>query len=141
MIYPKDYLLLTRLTNQLDSEKQTIGRMIAVVNNKQVFACFTLELPDKNNQRKISCIQKGTYKVVTRESEKYGDHFYLKDVPGRDYILIHSGNYVSHTEGCILVGRKLTDLNNDGLRDVTSSKETLKILYDLMPDSFTIIIN
>jgi hypothetical protein len=113
MIYPKDYLLLTRLTNQLDSEKQTIGRMIAVVNNKQVFACFTLELPDKNNQRKISCIQKGTYKVVTRESEKYGDHFYLKDVPGRDYILIHSGNYVSHTEGCILVGRKLTDLNND----------------------------
>lgn len=79
--------------------------------------------------------------MVTRESEKYGKHFYVKDVPGRDYILIHPGNFVSQTEGCILIGRNFTDLNGDGLRDVTDSKATMNMLYDLMTESFDLYID
>ena len=31
-------------------------------------------------------------------------HLLVKEVPNRDYILIHRGNKSSHSKGCILVG-------------------------------------
>ena len=104
------------------------------------FKFVTLELPWKNNQRRISCIPPGTYKGVKRTSPKYGLHVHILDVPGRDLILMHNANYVTQLEGCIAVGEEIRDINADGTLDVTNSVKTLKKLVSLLPDSFTIII-
>lgn len=115
--------------------------MEVVKDDQTVFTCKTLELPWRDNQYQISCIPKGNYNVVRRWSEKYGNHFHVLGVPGRNYILIHVGNYYTEIRGCILVGTSHTDINRDGYRDVTSSKVTMNRLLELMPKSFTLTIS
>lgn len=107
------------------TDKQTLGEL-------QVgdFKCFTLELPDRQNARKKSCIPEGTYRVVRHKSPKFGNCFWLKDVPNRSAILIHPGNYYYHTLGCILVGTNQKDVNKDGLIDNVSSKKAMEALLD-----------
>jgi hypothetical protein len=100
----------------------------------------TIELEWKNNARRISCIPIGTYTVVKRTSNKYGQHFHLINVPGRDMILIHSGNYYSDSLGCIIVGDKHTDIDGDGLVDVVNSKATLSRMFTTFPDRFKLVI-
>ena len=100
----------------------------------------TIELEWKNNARRISCIPIGTYSVVKRTSNKYGNHFHLINVPGRDMILIHSGNYYSDSLGCIIVGSEHKDIDKDGLVDVVNSKATLSRMFTTFPDRFKIVI-
>ena len=70
--------------------------------------CDTLENPWKDNQRNISCIPEGNYKVrlrLPRESASRDYiHLLLEDVENRSYILFHRGNTAKDTRGCILVG-------------------------------------
>jgi hypothetical protein len=70
--------------------------------------CDTLELPYLDNQRNISCIPAGQYKVrlrLPRESATRDYiHLLVKDVKDRDYILFHIGNSAKDTRGCVLVG-------------------------------------
>jgi hypothetical protein len=70
--------------------------------------CDTLELPYLNNQRSISCIPEGQYKVRLRTAEESSSRNYLhllvEGVKDRSYILVHIGNYPKDTRGCILVG-------------------------------------
>ena len=78
------------------------------------YNCRTLELPWRNNQRQISCIPPGEYEVDIRLSNKYGRVYWVRRVPDRTYILIHSGNFAgdkslefkSHVMGCILLGKR-----------------------------------
>ena len=123
-----------------DNSFQTIGIFSIYKDLKNIFNCKTLELPWKNNKRMISCIPLGTYNVIKRVSKKYGEHFHIIDVPGRDFILIHPANYVTQLRGCVGVGRDFIDINKDGLKDVTSSKDTMKKLLSLLPDEFTLKI-
>ncbi len=109
-------------------------------NNFPKWECRTLELPDKDNQSRISCIPEGTYTVVKRNSAKYGDHFHILDVPNRSYILVHNANYKRQLKGCIAVGLSHTDIDGDGHRDVTRSKSTLKDLNRELPDTFQLEI-
>lgn len=77
------------------------------------FHCQTIELPWRDNQRSISCIPAGEYKVSIRQSPKYGLVYHIKEVPSRSYILIHAGNfagdkykgYRTNVAGCILLGK------------------------------------
>ena len=87
-------------------------------------AC-TLELPWKDNQPNISCIPAGYYIAQYRNSPSNGDVIELKGVPNRSYIQVHSGNYTSQIEGCILVGDSIKDINKDGVLDVANIKDTL----------------
>ena len=70
--------------------------------------CDTLELPYKDNQRSISCIPEGQYKVRLRTARESATrdylHLLIQDVPNRDFILVHIGNKSSDSRGCILVG-------------------------------------
>ena len=70
--------------------------------------CDTLELPYLDNQRSISCIPEGQYKVRLRTARESATRDYLhllvQDVPNRDYILFHIGNSAKDTRGCVLVG-------------------------------------
>jgi len=87
------------------TDKSTIGKLF--VNGE--YFCYTLELPYRDNQRRISCIPSGEYKVRLRLARESATRNYLhllvQDVPDRTYILFHRGNRPSHTKGCILVGQ------------------------------------
>lgn len=117
------------LTRIVDNGFQTIGTLtIDSPYGGYAFKCVTLEKSFKNNEKKISCIPTGKYRVRQRNSPKYGWHYEILDVPNRSLILIHAGNYASQTQGCILVGDRFKDINNDNQLDVTNSKYALKIL-------------
>ena len=86
------------------TEESTIGKLYI---NGEVF-CDTLENPYINNERNISCIPEGQYKVRLRRARESATRDYLhllvQDVPNRDWILFHRGNTAKDTSGCILVG-------------------------------------
>lgn len=116
-----------------DDGVQTLGELrLYDREGKQIFYCKTLELSYKNNQRRISCIPKGNYQVLKRYSPKYGRHFHILNVRGRDWILIHQGNFHFQILGCVLVGRDHIDINGDGRKDVTFSKLTMQKLNELI---------
>lgn len=95
------------------------------------FECYSAELPlrdvdgDGVTDKGASCIPAGTYvcrwtKSPTRKNADGSPEwtYRLEGVPGRDGILIHSGNfagdkakgYVADAEGCILLGRAILDV-------------------------------
>lgn len=122
-------------------DKQTEGVLsIKDEANNILFQCYTLELEEDCNAVRDDCIPRNIYNVEKRYSTKYKHHFHVVDVPNRSYILIHSGNYNKHTLGCILVGATLSDINGDGYRDTTNSKETLNKLNEILPDYFKLTI-
>ena len=107
-------------------EDCTLG--IFTINN---FRCFSLELPDKENQQDISCIPEGIYEYYSRNSPNNGNVLELRSVPNRDYIQIHKGNFTRNVLGCILVGESIKFLDRDSIPDVTRSKPTLKKVLEL----------
>ena len=131
---------MIKIKRQPDNGVQTLGELEAFCRCMSIFKCKTLELAYKDNLPFISCIKKGIYDVVKRWSKKYGFHFRVLDKNGRYMILIHVLNKYKQTEGCIGVGEKHTDIDGDGFKDVTNSKKTLSLLYDLMPDKFKLEI-
>ena len=94
-------LLLIRDTFTKES---TIGELF--LNGERI--CDTLELPWVDNQRNISCIPEGVYPVRLRLPRESATRDYLhllvQEVPNRDFILVHRGNFPSQTQGCLLVG-------------------------------------
>tara|TARA_R100000655_G_scaffold48476_2_gene85903 strand:- start:438 stop:917 length:480 start_codon:yes stop_codon:yes gene_type:complete len=87
------------------TDKSTMGELF--LNGERM--CDTLELPYKDNQKRISCIPAGEYSVrirVARESASRDYvHLLVQDVKDRSYILFHRGNRAEDTRGCILVGQ------------------------------------
>tara|TARA_R100001163_G_C4939638_1_gene112055 strand:- start:224 stop:625 length:402 start_codon:yes stop_codon:yes gene_type:complete len=124
------------LNRLVDTGKETLGKLTIHDELKDVYECKTLELSWKDNKQNISCIPFGEYLVSIRTSEKYGEHFIVNNVEDRSYILIHQANYHTQLRGCIAVGKKYSDINSDGELDVTSSKNTMKDLLEILPDSF-----
>lgn len=134
------------LIRKYKKEDYTIGDLYV---NKKWF-CNTLECPDRglNDDHFISYIQNikqrgktaipiGTYDISLDEiSSKYGKKEKYKpiegklprllDVPGFNGILIHCGNTVNDTEGCILVGK------NKLKGRVCESTDTFFRLYSLL---------
>ena len=86
------------------TDKSTIGKLF--LNSE--WLCDTLELPYRDNQRSISCIPAGQYKVRLRTAKESSSRNYLhllvEDVKDRSYILVHIGNFPKDTRGCVLVG-------------------------------------
>ena len=76
------------------------------------WACFTIELPWRNNRPNLSCIPEGEYDLRMRPSgvvkhSTHGDYtagWEVTGVPGRTYIMIHPANYPPELEGCIAPG-------------------------------------
>jgi len=80
------------------------------LENEQI--CFSIELPWRNNLRSVSCIPEGNYALRRRNSEHFGWHLEVLDVPGRDAILIHPANSaLKELKGCIA---PVTILTGDG---------------------------
>ena len=86
------------------TEESTVGELF--INGERI--CDTLENPYLDNQRNISCIPEGEYPVRLRLARESATrdylHLLIQDVPNRDFILVHRGNFPSQTQGCLLVG-------------------------------------
>lgn len=64
--------------------------------------CKSIELPWKENQRRVSCVPEGKYKIRKRFSKKFGWHLAVMNVKNRDLILIHPANdALKELNGCI----------------------------------------
>jgi hypothetical protein len=107
---------------------QTLGKMRIFKDDEIVGVLSTLELPWKDNHKQISCIPAGTYKVERYSSPKFPNTFQVLNVPNRSAILLHVGNYNTDTLGCILVGFRHVDINNDDLLDVAESRKAMNFL-------------
>ena len=63
---------------------------VLLVNGEEI--CHTIELPWLNNQKRVSCIPEGSYRLRKRYNAKFKWHLVLETVKGRDGILIHPAN-------------------------------------------------
>lgn len=85
---------------------------------------YTLELPDRNNEKNHSCIPLGTYECTYVFSPKFNKKTYLlSNVKDRSGIRIHSANFSKELEGCIALGKSRGILN--GVPAVISSKNAI----------------
>ena len=132
-------LKVLRFSSQEDS---TSGLLFLEGDLGLEFLCYTLE--DEARVLKVkgeTRIPAGVYKIELRKeggfhnrySKKYpGIHrgmLHVTDVPGFEYILIHTGNTDEHTAGCLIVGD--SQENNLILRDgfVGKSVNSYKRIY------------
>ena len=116
-------------------DKQTLGKMYLLDERSHIIdEWHSLELPNKDNKRRLSCIPEGIYNAVKHNSPKFGSCFWIKDVPNRSEILIHKGNYHTDILGCIIIGSDLSDINKDGYLDVTSSSKSVLELLKLVKE-------
>lgn len=95
---------------------------IILINN-QVTNFKTLELPWEENQKNISCISTGRYKLINVLSPKFSYCYEFVNVHKRTDILIHNGNLPEHTQGCVLIGNKFGEIK--GKRAVLNSTNSL----------------
>ena len=73
---------------------------------------LTIELSWLNNLREKSCIPQGEYHAVRAFYRSKYDSFLLENVPNRDGIFIHKGNWTSDTLGCIILGEQFAVMKN-----------------------------
>jgi len=100
----------------------TIGKLYL----ENEYFCDTLEdaVREKIIIRGETAIPHGTYKIEFYQSKRFKCLMpYLLNVPDFEGIMIHNGNTVEDTKGCILVGK-----HNSG-SSISHSKDTFEALY------------
>jgi hypothetical protein len=132
-------LQVLRFSSQADC---THGLLFEITDIGKKFLCYTLE--DEHRVLKVqgeTRIPAGTYNIELRKeggfhnryTKKYGSlhsgMLHVVDVPGFEYILIHTGNTDEHTAGCLIVGD--SQENNVIMRDgfVGKSVNAYKRIY------------
>lgn len=109
------------------NENYTEGKLDIEVNGVLVKdLCDTLE-PTVRDKKIFgtTAIPDGTYKIKMSPSMKFRkDMPFLIDVPNFKGVMIHPGNAVKDTQGCILVGIK----SSNGLLE--QSRKTFDIIYN-----------
>lgn len=137
-------IIVTRFKQQKASDTgQTLGNLYIPDPSdadKTIFDCRTLELPWRKNLRNISCIppkpgESATYKwIMVNDTPSFPyAHLWIKQVPDRTNIAIHSGNFIveegeeskGDSRGCPIIGESFEYINDDGLLDVTNSRDTM----------------
>lgn len=105
---------------------------------------FSFVVEDGYRDKKVkheTRIPGGRYRILPRTEGKffakyarlYGHKFvpWLQDVPGFEFILIHTGNTVIDTSGCLLVNRSI-GIGRDNNYFGSDSSTVYKLLYSLM---------
>lgn len=142
------------LTRDKDQAIETKGSFNIIDDSgATVWTTDSLELPNRDNAKGISCIPAGVY-IVNKvpASHIHYPHFQLQNVPNRSAVCIHCGNIAALTNvevqagkhpdilGCIMVGTGYADINVDGIDDITGSRTAFDKLYAMMPDTFKLTI-
>ena len=102
---------------RVSSDSDSSSGLVFDITNGRKFLCYSLE--DEYRNDKImheTRVPAGTYQIKLRKeggfnaryTKKYGNFhkgmLHVQDVPGFEYILIHTGNTDEHTSGCLIVG-------------------------------------
>lgn len=122
-------MLKVQIKRDREDEDGTFG-ILTVKRGDSSFSCCTGEPPWRENASNTSCIPKGVYKAVMRDSSR-GHRYGLLGVPDRAGILIHSGNFCgdrtkgkqTDSEGCILLGSSFAVI--DDQKVVATSRQAL----------------
>lgn len=123
-------LVLTRLETDLEG---TFGELTG-----EAIRIYSGELPWNKNERSKSCIPSGTYICKPHMSPKFGECFWILDVPNRSEILIHPANYMGDIDsgyrsdllGCIGIGMTKGHDPTINQRTIWRSKEAVKKLIE-----------
>ena len=102
---------------RISSESDSSSGLVFDITDERKFLCYSLEDEYRNDKvMHETRVPAGTYKILLRKvggfnakyTKKYGDFhkgmLHVQDVPGFEYILIHTGNTDEHTSGCLIVG-------------------------------------
>lgn len=92
--------------------------------------CVTLELSNP--------IPAGVYICAPHSGNEWKNVWEILKVSGHTDILIHAGNFLKDTKGCVLVGKKITAM--DGQKAITESQSTLDYLRRNLPPNFQLTI-
>lgn len=111
-------LILQRIAQ---SDVGTIGALL----RNFIPICFTLE-PAK------PAIPPGLYDCIPHNGDEWKDVWEITKVPGHTEILIHAGNTIKNTLGCVLVGQAAA---NAGVT-IVNSDATLNALRKALPPEF-----
>jgi len=131
------------IVNRFDSnDKQTLSWVNIVEENLSLFQFAGMELPDKGNIKQFSCIPIGVYDCEKRAATPAipYEHILILNVPNRDGICIHKANFSRQLRGCLAIGDKHVDIDNDGLLDIANSGKSFNVLMRMMPNKFKIEI-
>ena len=132
-------LEVLRISSQKDS---TSGLLFEVTDVGRNFLCYTLE--DEARVLKVkgeTRIPAGEYNIQLRKEGGFNQRYtkkyanihvgmlHIVNVPGFEYILIHTGNTDEHTAGCLIVGD--SQENNAIIKDgfVGKSVNAYKRIY------------
>jgi len=113
---------------------QTTGTLTVLDQNGwPVFTCPCIERGWRNNQKNISSVPPGEYRLVLEWSPRFQMNLWeLKGVPGRAECKIHASNYWHQLNGCIAPGAYLKNLNEDKYMDVAASRRALNDFHRVM---------
>jgi hypothetical protein len=100
--------------------------------SNEAFQCYTIELPWKDNQPKVSCIPEGRYRLKKRYSPRFQHHILIEHVAGRSLILIHPANDAQkELRGCIAPVSVLTG-DGKGNRSRIAFEKMRKVVYEAL---------
>lgn len=120
------------LTRKIENEYGTFGE---ITNETGNHLCYTLEPKWRDNEQNVSCVPVGIYTCVHHDSPDHPNTWEVTGVPDRNEVLIHTGNYLKDTKGCILVGG-VNSMN----KTILFSMKTLDYLHTVLDNSFTLTI-
>ena len=103
--------------------------------------CNTIELPWIGNDRGVSCIPEGEYQLLKMYTKKFGLHYMVSNVPGRDDIFIHPANdAMRELKGCIAPVTKIVGegLGSNSRKAFRKFMDMTLISSDTNPISLTI---
>jgi hypothetical protein len=93
------FLTRTYFPNGTNGKLECEGKLIS----------YTIELPWKRNETKVSCIPEGKYFIRKRYSPKFKWHLEIMNVSKRRFILFHPANYaLTELNGCVAPVSKLS---------------------------------
>jgi hypothetical protein len=102
--------------------------------------CYTIELPWRNNETKVSCIPEGKYFIRKRYSVKFQWHLEVMDVPNRKFILFHPANYaLKELHGCIAPVTKLAG-SGVGWMSRRAFKQLKDLVYPILDQKKQVVL-
>ncbi len=121
---------MKRLT--LTRTSRGVGYTTGILHEEGKILCYTLEPQWRNlkHEKKVmglTAIPEGKYRIRMSPSKKFRRMMpYLMEVPNFTGVMIHPGNKVKDTEGCILVGER------DKPNTLVHSRKTFEWLYETL---------
>lgn len=92
-----------------------------------LFASVSLERGWMNNYPNISCYPIGEYVLVYEWSSRFKRMLWeIYGIEGRSECKFHSANHWWQLNGCNALGLRFKDMNADGFKDITYSRNTMQ---------------